>query len=159
MNHSPTALHVINRDLQRARTLARNSNYQNLTPAQTLLLLNRFYSVKKRALRCRFVTGTRTRQLRATILRTAFRCWRAVIRRLARIPGLRDWAANHLTLLSQREGLFNPNNWAVRLLGTDPSLFWGVIPAIADNAPVTARFQLCDPYWRCLKLNPSTARL
>ena len=159
MNRPPATLYIINRDLSRARTLARNINYSNLTRTEALLLLDRFYAIKKRALRCRFVTGAPARKLRATILRASFQCWRTVIRRLARMPGLHNWAANHLTSLSQQYNLFDPNDWVIRLLGTDPGIFLGVIPTITENAPTTARSQPCDPYWRCLKLKLSTARL
>ena len=157
MNRALLALQAVNRDLERAKILARSTNYRQLTDAGASLLLNRFYSTKKRALRCRHVTGTRMRRLRATILRRSFQYWRTVVRKLAQTPGLRNWAGAHLLSLSEREQLFDPNNWVVRLLGTDPDLFRGVITAINNNAPLSTG--LHDPYWRCLKLTLSITRL
>ncbi len=157
MDMIPRALFAIQRDWIRLRL--RQTPVHQLTLTGVRNLLARLMSLKLRLIRCRQVRSPRAQSLRGSLLRAVFSGWRATLRKLVHIPRLRHLAVDHFQALASSTSVFDPNNWTIRLLSMDPHLFLGLIPAIGEMAPETARAYPQGPFWRALKLNLSTARL
>ncbi len=157
MNVVPRALLAIQRDWTQLRL--RRTPIHQLTPTGIHTLFARLMSLKLRLTRCRRVQSVRARSLRGSLLRAVFCGWRTLIRKLLHIPEHHHLVINHLQDLAFSTSIFDPSNWAIRLLSMDSQLFLNFIPTMGALAPETARTNPREPFWRALKLNLSTAQL
>ena len=159
MNRAPQTLQVIRDDLHRCELASRQTDFPRLTPNGARGLLQRFYSIRRRANNCRFVFSSHARALRARILRRAFQAWRSSIRKMLDTATLRDWVVAHIRTTGGQVSIFDPNNWTIRLLCLEWPSFQHDISTAMAGVPLTAQQQPQDPYWRALKLNLSHRQL
>ena len=157
MNTVPFALLAIQRDWRQLHLhqvpLARVSRSTVRT------LLDRIISLKIRLVRCRHIHSRRSKSLRATLLRTVFSGWRATLKKLLLTPGQQDLAISHLRDSIRAGTMFDPNNWALKMVVLDSAVLQNFIPEIRAAAPMSAQNDARDAYWRTLKANLSTAQL
>ena len=157
MDITPMALLTIQRDWKQ---LSLRQISLNLLPANAVrALLDRLISFKTRLVRCRNVRSRRAKQLRATLMRATFSGWRATLKNLIRDSTHRDAAVAHLRHCLQTESVFDPHNWAVKMITLDSLVLRNFIPEINTTIPVTAQNDDRDSYWQSLKTTLSTGRL
>ena len=159
MNRIPRTLRVIESDLRRYQSASRRTNFSRLTPTGARQLLQRFYSIRRRLVSCRFVFSSPARVLRARILRQAFQAWRAAVRKALGTITLQNWITDHLRETGAQLPILDPNNWVIKLLCLEPLTFRQIVPALVAGVPVTAQQDPRDPWWLAAKLNLSSCRL
>ncbi len=157
MTTIPRPLLAIKQDWQRFNP--RVLNIPQTTPLVIRRTLTRLISLRTRLTRCRHAVSHRAARLRASLLRSVFSGWRAFIKRVIQHPPYAAIAINHLRSLSHDISPLAIDNWAVKLLLLNPSLFVELIPELNYRAPVDVRGNRLDPWWKALKMNLSQARL
>ena len=159
MNIIPSSLAAIRRDYNRIRTRIRQSNPAHQTARRVLPNLHHLTTLRTRLLRCRFITSSAARRVRAQLLRSSFSLWRSLLKRLASIPSLTGAVTRHIRQLFNDIPLLDPHHWAIRLTVFDPQILPQLLPEMQALIPPSVFLTAPDPYWRALKGNLSTAPL
>ena len=159
MNTTPRPLAAIRRDWIQLRAQLQLPDLTQLTRRHIRLILDRMTSLKIRMTRCRLIATRSASRLRARLLRAVFVGWRTLIKRLLRNPVHREDIVAYLHDLLQITSPLNPNSWVTRLVIFDGHFLHQFLPELALQAPLAARMDSCDPFWRAVKGNPSVAHI